>query len=182
MAGATNLLLEDVDILFRNFAGREKEFNAAGDRNFSVLLDEATADKLTREGWNVKALRSRDEDEPPRYHLSVKVSFKIRPPRVLLLSSGGRTVLPEDLLDLADYVDVLVCDVNIRGSHWDVSGKQGIKAYLQTIYIKVREDPLDMKYADVPMIDINGQPAQITSGEDPLELEAGPDYIEGEIV
>lgn len=32
------ILLEDVRIIFRNFAGREGMYNREGDRNFAVLL------------------------------------------------------------------------------------------------------------------------------------------------
>ena len=37
------VLMEGVQIIFRNFAGREGQYNREGDRNFAVLLDEKVA-------------------------------------------------------------------------------------------------------------------------------------------
>ena len=40
------VLMEGVRIIFRNFAGREGQYNREGDRNFAVLLDDKVANAM----------------------------------------------------------------------------------------------------------------------------------------
>jgi len=144
-----NILMEDARIIFRNFAGKEGKYNREGDRNFCVLLDPDLAEALDRDGWNVKALRGREEGDPDQPYLQVSVGFKNRPPKVVMVTSRGRTTLGEDEIELLDWVDIRTVDLIIRPYNWDVSGKTGIKAYLKSIFITIDEDELDLKYADL---------------------------------
>lgn len=174
------LLIEDAQILFRNFAGKEGQYNAEGDRNFCVLLEPGLADLLAREGWNVKTLRAREEGDEPQPYIQVSVKYRgrngnvVRPPSIVMITSKGRSPLEEDMCELLDWVDIANVDLIIRPFEWSVNGKSGIKAYLKSIYITIQEDALALKYADVPEIGANGQLA-IESGED-------NDYIDGEVV
>jgi hypothetical protein len=145
-----NVTLEDVQILFPNFEGREDKYNAKGDRNFSILLNEETAAMLEEQGWNIRTLKSRDEDEPPRPYLKVAVSYKYenRSPRVILITSRGRNPLDEGMVSMLDVVDIDTVDVTLNPSRYDINGNQGVKAYLKTMYMKIVEDPLDLKYAE----------------------------------
>jgi hypothetical protein len=143
------ILLEDVKIIFRNFAGREGQYNREGDRNFCVLLDHETAQKLDDTGWNVKVLTARDEDEEDQPYLPVSVNFKGRPPRVVMVTSRGRTTLHEDEVELLDWADIRTVDLILNPYEWAVNGKTGIKAYLQSCFVTIEEDALELKYADV---------------------------------
>lgn len=142
--------LFSAEILFRNFTGLEKQFNKPGDRNFVIVLDDETAEMMREQGWNVKSLKPREEDEEGRPYIQVAVSYKYeaRAPRIILLTSKGRTPLTEDMVTMLDYVDIFNVDVTLNPSQYDVNGNKGVKAYLKTMYIKIVEDPLDLKYAD----------------------------------
>jgi len=141
--------MEDVRLIFRNFAGKEGKYNREGDRNFSVLLDDDIAQQMAEDGWNVKTLASREEGDPEQPYLTVSVGFKVRPPRIVMITSKGRTSLTEDECEVLDWVDIATVDLIVRPYEWAVGGKTGIKAYLKTIFITIHEDALELKYADL---------------------------------
>ena len=146
--------MENVRIIFRNFAGKEGPYNSAGDRNFAVLLDDRMADELSASGWNVRTTRERELDEGEitggEPYLPVKVGYKGRPPRVVMLTSRGRTDLGEDEIEMLDYADIQSVDLIIRPYDWAINGKSGRKAYLKSIFVTINEDELERKYSDVP--------------------------------
>lgn len=144
--------LENVRIIFRNFEGKEGQYNRAGDRNFAVVLPWEVADAMAADGWNVKYPKPRgDEEEDNREpYLPVTVGFKGRPPRIVTITSRGRTELTEDNVDILDWVDIANVDLVIRPYEWEVNGRSGVKAYLKSMYVTIDEDELDRKYADVP--------------------------------
>lgn len=146
------VLMEGVRIIFRNFAGKEGQYNREGDRNFAVLLEEQVAEAMAADGWNVKWLKPRedDEDETSQAYLPVSLNFgKGRPPRVVMITSRGRTTLDEEMVELLDWADIINVDLIVRPYEWTVSGKSGIKAYLQSIYVTIEEDELERKYAEL---------------------------------
>jgi hypothetical protein len=152
MADENTVLMEGVRIVFRNFAGKEGQYNREGDRNFAVLLDDTVANAMAEDGWNVKWLKPREdaeEGETDQAYLQVSVNFKGRPPRIVMITSRGRTNLGEDEVEMLDWVDILTVDMIVRPYEWSVNNKTGIKAYLQSIYVTVEEDALERKYAEM---------------------------------
>lgn len=145
-----NCVLENVRIVFRNFSGAEGKYNRAGDRNFAVLLDDETAQAMANDGWNVKYLKPREEDEAPQAYLQVKVSYKGRPPKVVMITSRGKSNLGEDMVSILDWTEIKNVDMTLNPYEWEVNGKTGVTAYLKTIFVTIHEDALDLKYADVP--------------------------------
>lgn len=144
------VVLENRRIIFRNFSGEEGRFNAKGDRNFNVLLNHDEADGMAQDGWNVKYLQPREEGDEPQPRLDVAVKFGKNPPRVVLITSRGRTNLTEDMVGLLDWAEIENVDLIIRPYEWEVNGRTGVKAYLKSIYVTIREDALELKYIDVP--------------------------------
>ena len=145
------VLMEGVRIIFRNFTGREGQYNREGDRNFAVLLDDTVANSMAEDGWNIKWLKPRedDEDESSQAYIQVSVNFKGRPPRIVLVTTRGRTNLDEGSIEMLDWADIRNVDLIIRPYEWSVNGKTGIKAYLQSIYVTIEEDALELKYAQM---------------------------------
>ena len=127
---------DDARIVYRNFSGTGSKFNHEGDRNFAVVIpDQDMADELVNRGWNVKIKPPRDEDDAPFMFLPVKIKFNERGPKVYL-QSGEKTVeLDEEGIDCLDDVDILGVDLDIRPYDWEVNGKQGRTAYLQSIHV-----------------------------------------------
>lgn len=172
------LLMEDAQIIFRNFSGKEGMYNAEGDRNFCALLDDPLAKQLIDDGWNVKTLKAREEGEDPQAYLQISVKYRgrtgnaVRTPTIVMITSKGRTPLSEAECELLDWVDIASVDMIVRPFEWAVNGKTGIKAYLKSIYITIQEDVLQRKYAELP--EAQNQMALPSAPED--------DVIEAEFV
>ena len=149
MASRDNtVLMEDARLIFRNFSGKEGQYNREGDRNFGVLLDTKLADQMTNDGWNVKWLKSREEGDEEQAYLSVSVSFKNVPPRVVLITHKGKTNLDEEDVNMLDFADIKNADLILNPYEWVVNGKTGVKAYLKALYVTIHEDALELKYSD----------------------------------
>ena len=145
-----NVIVEDAQIAFRNFAGKEGQYNRAGDRNFCLLLSEKMRGDLERDGWNVKFLKPREEGDEPRAYIQVAVSFKNIPPRITMITGQGKTLMDEDNIAVLDFAEIENIDLIVRPYHWEVNGNEGIKAYVKTMYVTLREDEFASKYYDVP--------------------------------
>jgi len=144
------LVLEDVRIIFRNFSGAEGQYNAKGDRNFGVVLDPDLAENMTNDGWAVKQLKPREEEDAPQDWIKVKIGFNNKPPRIVMVTDRGRTTLTESELSILDWADIAKVDLIINPYDWDIADKAGRTAYLGSIFVTINEDELERKYADIP--------------------------------
>jgi hypothetical protein len=141
------IMIENAHIFRRNFTGREGMYNQAGQRNFLVSLDEKTAKEMAKDGWNVKFPEARDEEEDARDpYIQVNVGYKIRPPRIIMITSTGRVIMTEENVEALDWVDIAMADLIFTASEWSVNGKSGIKAWLKSLFITIEEDELERKY------------------------------------
>lgn len=130
------LQIDGARIIYRNFAGRGDKYNREGDRNFAVVIpDEEMANELTNLGWNVKIKPPREDGDTPFMFLPVKVKFNDRGPNVYLKTGDVQNKLDEESVGLLDNIDIIGVDLDIRPFDWDVNGKQGRTAYLQSIRV-----------------------------------------------
>lgn len=183
------LRLDNVRMIWRNFAGVAKQYNDEGKRNFAIPLEQELAEELIEIGWNVKEkTRVNDEGQSETlYHLPVTVKWNPERPLHLFMvtqSKNIRTPLDEVTINLLDYVQFETVDLILRPFNWSVNGNKGVTAYLKTGFFTIREDPLELKYAHIPiegsellMLDMHDDIVDVESSdwiEDdaPKELEA----------
>lgn len=131
------LQIDNATIIYRNFSGAPSKFNREGDRNFAVVIpEEEMAEALTNEGWNVKIKPPREEGDKPFMYLPVKVKFNDRGPNIYLKSGHSQNKLDESMVGIIDNIDILNVDLDVRPYDWEVNGKEGRTAYLQSMLVE----------------------------------------------
>ena len=142
------LMIDDARIVYRNFAGAGNKFNREGDRNFAVVIpDEDIADKLINLGWNVRIKPPREDGDSPFMYLPVKVKFNEYSAPTAYLQTGKRmNRLDEESIRCIDDIDILSVDLDIRPYDWEMNGKTGRSAYLQSIKVTQRVDRFAERY------------------------------------
>lgn len=142
------LQIDDARLVYRNFSGTPSKFNREGDRNFAVVIpDEETKDALVAEGYNVKIKPPRDEDDAPFMYLPVKIKFNDRGPNIYLQTGRAKNRLDEERIACLDRVDIVGVDLDIRPYDWEVNGKQGRTAYLQSMHVVQEVDRFAERFA-----------------------------------
>ena len=146
-----DLVLSNARIMpgaFKNFSGVASKFNREGDRNFCVIIEpQEKVQELLNDGWNVRCLAPREEGDVATCYIPVKVSFDNYPPKVFLYTATNRTELDEDSIGTLDFVEIDTIDMVLSAYNWEVQGKSGIKAYLKSMHVTIKEDPHAAKYA-----------------------------------
>lgn len=141
------LQINDARIIYRNLRGEGSKFNREGDRNFAVVIpNQELADELIDRGWNVK-IKERIDEEPFRY-LPVKVKFNGRGPQVYLVSGNAHRELSEDMVSIVDEIDIRSVNLDVRSYDWEVNGKTGRTAYLQSMEVIQEIDRFAARYAE----------------------------------
>ena len=143
------LQIDDARIIYRNFSGAPSKFNREGDRNFALVIDdEDICDALVNDGWNVKIKPPREEGDNPFMFLPIKMKFNDRGPRVYLKTGRKINNLDEETVSILDNVDILSVDLDIRPYDWEVNGKEGRTAYLQSMKVEQEIDRFAERFAE----------------------------------
>lgn len=143
------ICLENAHLMFKNFRGEEERFSPAGKRKFCVEIPEEFVGPLVKDGWNIKRLSPRDEDDTPAAYLQVAVSYDNYPPAVYMISNGRKTPLGPDTIELLDRAELENVDLVISPYTWEINGNVGVKAYLKELYATVKLSRFAEKYADM---------------------------------
>ena len=150
-----NIVVEDAKIGFRNFSGAEGKFNPKGRRNFCLFLDTDLGKVLENDGWNVRWLDPKEETDEAKPYLQVAVSYDNIPPKIVLVTKKGKTLLDEASVNILDWAEIDTVDIIVRPYNWSMHAgtkneKSGVKAYVKSMYITIVEDEFESKYYDVP--------------------------------
>lgn len=151
-----NIEIENAHLMFKNFSGEAGKYNAAGNRNFCVEIDPETAEKLEKDGWNIKTLVAKNPEDDDIKYLSVRVNYsgKNDPVIKLYTKCNGKFTseveLKEENVGMLDWAEIRNVDLVIRPYNWEVQGDTGVKAYLDVMYVTLIEDKFASKYRDVP--------------------------------
>ena len=143
------LQIDEARIIYRNFSGAPSKFNREGDRNFAVSIpDQELANELIEEGWNVKIKAPREDGDEPFMYLPVKIKFNDRGPNIYLRSGNARNKLDEETVGMIDDIDIIHVDMDIRPYDWEVNGKEGRTAYLQSMEVFQNLDRFEARWAE----------------------------------
>jgi len=145
--------VSDAEIAFKNFAGQARRFNAAGARNFHLVLDTDTAINLENLGWNISWHDPKREDEIRWASLKVAVRFDMFPPTITAKTIGTNVRVPlnESTVGVLDWAELDHIRLMITASFWEnAKGEHGYKAYLSRMIAVIDPDDLDMEGIDVP--------------------------------
>lgn len=143
--------IENAKLRFKNFGGRPDNMNpAGGKRSFCLLLeDERLVDELLEEGYNIKYLRPRDEDDAPTPYIQVKVAYGDYPPKIYMIAGNKKTLLDEENVEELDMAELENVDLTFSPYHWNVGGKSGVTAYCKSLYATIVQDRFASKYDDM---------------------------------
>lgn len=144
-----DLIIENARIMYRNFSGKPSKFNAEGNMNFCLVIPYAElADRMRDQGWNIKMKTARDEFEDDLYYTQVAVRFDRIPPNILMITKKKRTRLDdEEAVKCLDWMEIETVDVIVHPSRYTNNGG-GVKGYLKSMYVTIREDAFADKYAE----------------------------------
>lgn len=143
-----NITIEGARIIFRDFSGEKNKYN--NDRTFSVVLEDSLAERLIEDGWPVRWLEPRNEEETRTPILNVKVYFGKVPPQIVMISNSVKKELDENTVNILDWANIENVDVKIRPFNYEFNGRTGVKAYLKSLWVTIQEDELEAKYKDIP--------------------------------
>ena len=150
MSNVNNINIEGATIIWKNFSGVRDKFNP-GKRGFSVVIDDAVmADELRQEGWNIKERPLQEGADPSEQEWTLPVKLNMnRYTQVWLIVGNHKTLLDENTVAQLDVVDIIDCDISVRPYEWEMSGRTGITAYVDSMYVTIRENKFAEKYANL---------------------------------
>ena len=151
----SKLVLRTRKIVCRNFSGKGSMYNKEGNRNFLLILESDEVDELRKQGYNVKQFKPNEDGTDGAFYIQVAVNIgAYRKPKIVLVKGAVLTTVDVNQVSMLDYVDIDSVDISIDPYKWELpTGQSGTKAYLSTLYVKVREDEFAQEYEEDGYID-----------------------------
>ena len=159
-------------MMWRNFEGKLGRFNAEGQKNFNIVLNERDAQFLIDEGFNVKYKEPKMEGEEGIYTLKINVNFGgYKAPEIWMKNNHGNTQLTKDDVKILDWADIveyfLIFNPNIK--------PDSMTAYLDKLLVTVKESEYESQFFDEEDSSTNTMtfhriPAALTAGDDDVEV------------
>lgn len=147
MAQTNTVTLNNVGIIFPNFAGRSDQYNKTGVRSFSVAVSNETAEAMLADGFNVKFPKPNTEIDPdddrrlPTLNITVSNDHDNIPYgiRIFLVDGENEQRVDNTNLDMLDGLDIDYANVKFSVYDWSVNGNSGRKPYLQSLQIFLKD-------------------------------------------
>lgn len=146
-------ILKNVPTMYENFAGRETRYNAEGNRNFNVKIDDPNiAQTLINDGFYLKKMDKLDEDSPDVWQM--KISFKYTPTsnneidpehdvKIKVINNGQSAELTRHNIHSLDKMIIKSATVKFHPYHWDKKDPSKCSAWLDSAKFRVQSDYYD---------------------------------------
>lgn len=149
MTRPQNLFFENAQLVpyfKKNFGGTISNLQ----RGFNIVLDNPEEiERLSNEGWNVSIWKPNDADMEPVTYLPVAIKYnkeyKNLNPTINMIQGNIETPLFDETVGMLDDQKIIGVDAMVRPYYWEVNGKSGIKAYVESADIYVEMNRLDEK-------------------------------------
>lgn len=159
MARINDINIVDGRIVFSNFAGRPTTFKPEGGvRTVTFEMPEDIVPDLQKDGWKIRQwIPASERDNPdarPVYLLEAKISYRkrdgsLKDPKIFLVTKNGLIHVDEEMCDELDRAEIVNVEGVLGPSYWEYAGKSGITAYVNCLYITIKENPIEAKYKEM---------------------------------
>lgn len=141
------LHIEDAKMIFKHFSGLEDDFHADGIRDFVLLVDDGTADFLRNHAIAVKTVENDDGTHENR--TKVHVSYKKQAPTIAVVKAHSLDYLDQSSIAALDHATIERADMTVDIVYWEMpkTHKNGFTLYLNSLYVKIEENPFAAKWA-----------------------------------
>jgi hypothetical protein len=129
--------LEHIRLHAFNFKGRAETDNAAGTRYVAVVIADDQVEKFFDEGWKIRHAVTKSQKVIPYLRVYFPAGFDIAD-----IKLNDEALNPEMEMIEFDNVELLTGSMTIMGRRWMIpsANKSGIKAYLKSMDVKVKDE------------------------------------------
>ena len=123
-----DIYITEGEIAYSNFSGRPTQFKPEGGvRTVTFVIPHDIA------------------------MLEAKFTFRTRngqprDPKIFIVRNDRLVHMTEETIDTLDRADILSVDADLGASHWEYGGRTGITAYINSMYVTIKDNPVDEKY------------------------------------